>query len=135
MSLRRRTSGRGRRREGATMVEMALVLPVFLLLTLAVIEIGWMAYVRQAMNLATREGVRAMAVRDLSNEDAEAYARNYLNSLPRYDFEFTVTNVGNSDTVGMAIRLPANQVSLAGLKMFSLGDLNATSEMVRETSY
>ncbi len=117
------------------MVEMALVLPVFLLLTLAVIEIGWMAYVRQAMNLATREGVRAMAVRDLSNEDAEAYARNYLNSLPRYDFEFTVTNVGNSDTVGMAIRLPANQVSLAGLKMFSLGDLNATSEMVRETSY
>lgn len=51
--LRRRRSSRGQ-----GMVEFALVIPVFLLLTFGIIELGWLAYANHALTNATKEGAR-----------------------------------------------------------------------------
>ena len=43
---------------GQGIVEFALVLPIFLLLTLGTIELGWLVYSNHTLNNATREGAR-----------------------------------------------------------------------------
>ncbi|MFW6076047.1 MAG: TadE/TadG family type IV pilus assembly protein [Chloroflexota bacterium] len=47
-----------RRYTGQGLVEFAVVLPVFLLLTLGVIELGWLLYNNHTLTNATREGAR-----------------------------------------------------------------------------
>lgn len=47
-----------RRQSGATLVEMAFVMPVFLLVLLALVEFGFMFFVTLTMQYAVREGAR-----------------------------------------------------------------------------
>ena len=51
-----------RRNEGAAMVEMALVLPLFLLLVYGVIDFGRLLFTANSMATAVREGARRAAV-------------------------------------------------------------------------
>jgi hypothetical protein len=46
------------RQSGATVVEMAIVMPVFLLVLLALVEFGMMFFVTLTMQYAVREGAR-----------------------------------------------------------------------------
>jgi hypothetical protein len=50
------------RTRGTTMVEMALVLPLLLLLLFGILEFGWLIKEYLGLNQAAREGVRAAAV-------------------------------------------------------------------------
>jgi Flp pilus assembly protein TadG len=43
---------------GQGMVEFALIIPIFLLLTLGVAEAGWLMYANHTLTNATREGAR-----------------------------------------------------------------------------
>lgn len=80
--------GRGQR--GQSMAELALVLPLFLVLVFAVIEIGRAYAVKQALTIAAREGARVLvlpygaSLQYLSEGDvkaaAVARARSYLAS-------------------------------------------------------
>jgi Flp pilus assembly protein TadG len=123
-------------RRGAAMVEMALMLPVFLVLTFAIIELGWLMYVRQSMNFAAREAVRTMAVRGYTDVEAEAYAKNYLSTLANYSYSFTTSNPDNGSTVTMEIRVPVQDVSLLGGRLVPGSTImRGSAELVRETSY
>jgi Flp pilus assembly protein TadG len=57
-----------RRQSGATIVEMAIVMPVFLLVLLALVEFGLMFFVTLTMQYAVREGAR-YAITGQSNLD------------------------------------------------------------------
>jgi hypothetical protein len=71
--LRVRWLGRGRAR-GQTIVEVALVLPIFIFLLVAVIELGYWAAVNSAVHTASRE-----AARFGSTVDDSGGTPNYLN--------------------------------------------------------
>jgi Flp pilus assembly protein TadG len=59
------------RSRGQGLVEFALALPVFLLLTLGVIELGWLVYTNHTLANATREGARyAMVHGEMSGDVA-----------------------------------------------------------------
>ena len=49
-------------RHGATAIEFALTLPLFVALVAAIMEYGWMFYVRSTVIHAVRDGCRAGAV-------------------------------------------------------------------------
>jgi len=51
-----------RREDGAAMVEMAIVLPIFLLLVWGVIDFGRLLFTANSMATAVREGARQAAV-------------------------------------------------------------------------
>ena len=53
---------RRRRESGQSAVEMALMLPLLLLLIFGMLEMGWLATTRQTMDAITREATRAGTV-------------------------------------------------------------------------
>jgi Flp pilus assembly protein TadG len=53
------TKGKWKNDRGATIVEFAIVLPVFLLLIFGIIDFGLLIYNKQILTNATREGARA----------------------------------------------------------------------------
>jgi Flp pilus assembly protein TadG len=57
-----------RRDDGAAMVEMAFVLPIFLLVVWGIIDFGRLLFVSNSMATAVREGARQAAVVDLTNQ-------------------------------------------------------------------
>lgn len=82
-----------RRQRGATVVEMAIIAPVFLLILLSLIELSMMFFATLTMQYAVREGAR-YAITGQSNLDpATSNQQRYLavianiksNSLGMYD--------------------------------------------------
>lgn len=72
---------RGRRRfAGASLAEFATVLPVFMLLTLGLLEMGRGVMVRQIMVNAAREGARQAVLPGASPSDVIASIENYLDA-------------------------------------------------------
>lgn len=81
-----------RRQSGATLVEMAIIAPVFLLVLVAIIELSMMFFATLTMQYAVREGAR-FAVTGRSSESATGTQQRYAtviakikdNSLGMYD--------------------------------------------------
>jgi Flp pilus assembly protein TadG len=65
-ALRRRHSAGGRQ-DGAAAVEMALLLPVLLLILFGAIDLGRMLNMQIALSQASREGVRGLALGTSTN--------------------------------------------------------------------
>jgi Flp pilus assembly protein TadG len=62
MSTRTTSPNRRARRRGQSLVEFALVLPIFLLLIMGVIDAGRLVYMNSTLSNAAREGARTGAV-------------------------------------------------------------------------
>ena len=60
------------RRKGVALLEAALVFPLLLLLTLALIEYGWLFMKIQQTTNAARHGLRAAVVPDATTAEAHA---------------------------------------------------------------
>lgn len=58
------------RSRGQGIVEFAIVLPIFLLLTLGIIELGWLVYNNHTLASATREGARYAMVNGERSENS-----------------------------------------------------------------
>lgn len=91
-----------RRESGATVVEMAIIAPVFLLILLALIEFSMMFFATLTMQYAVREGAR-FAVTGQSSLDATPSQRTTAiiqnmknNSLGFYDKLGTVISVNGT---------------------------------------
>ena len=65
-------AGRGRRRRGLATVEMALLLPILLVLTFAAVEYGWMFFKQQQITNAAREAARLGATPNGTNATVTA---------------------------------------------------------------
>jgi Flp pilus assembly protein TadG len=92
----RRDNGRGRR--GAAMVEMAIVLPLLLLLLLGIIEWGWIFFKVSQVNQAARHGVR-VAIRPSSDEPTVREAVTTVMAgagFAKGDYAMTISPVGVS---------------------------------------
>jgi Flp pilus assembly protein TadG len=119
-------------RRGAAMVEMALVLPLFLLLVLGVIEFGRAMMIANLVTNAAREGAR-MAVLDGStntevNNAVEAFLQSSIGyGITAADIDVTITvvaaagnpnpanNVANAisrDLITVKVQIPFDKVAL-----------------------
>lgn len=70
------------RQGGATVIEMALVLPIFLLLLVGVIELSLMFFANLTMQYAVREGAR-YAITGLADADPAAKQQRYQAIIER----------------------------------------------------
>ena len=76
-------------RRGAVIVEMALVLPIFLMLVFGIIEFGRGFMVGQLVTNAAREGARRAILDDSTNADITSYIQTFMQ---------TSANVATGDT-------------------------------------
>ncbi len=79
MKLRRR-----RHENGQSVVELALTLPLLLLLICGMIEMGWMASTRLVLDNITREGVRAGIVATSSTDNTAEVVTRITEMKPDY---------------------------------------------------
>lgn len=91
------TPASGERERGAALVEMALVLPLLLMLALGVVDFGLMINQTTLISNAAREGAREAAFG--SDEDAiEARVRETASLLNQSDLTVSVTCAGADGT-------------------------------------
>jgi Flp pilus assembly protein TadG len=117
-------------RRGAAMVEMALVLPVFMMVTLGIIEFGRALWVANIVTNAAREATRAAALDGSSNASVTEAAKEFLTgslSVAGADVNVSITitpadgnpnpanecaNSNTRDLIAVEITVPFNKVAL-----------------------
>lgn len=88
--------------KGQGLVEFALILPIFLLIFVAIVDFGWVIFVKTNVNNAAREGARYYAVNEDSSE-AAAVAANYLSFLNDSSIDVSIQRVplSNNNEAGI----------------------------------
>jgi Flp pilus assembly protein TadG len=102
-------------RRGATVVEFAIVAPIFFLFLLASFEFGWLNVLRHTADNAAYEAARAAMVPGGTAADAVTKANSILSVIKARNAKVTVTpSVINTSTdhVTVAIDIPLNSNAL-----------------------
>jgi hypothetical protein len=127
---------KSRVRRAIVAVEMALVLPLLLLVLVGSIQYGAIFYLKNNMVSAAREGARRIAVLDGTSAQGLQTAQNYLAgwALP---FVFNVHSpTSTTDTdVWVEITVPCSQAApmLNAFGLVPSGDLKAKATMRKES--
>ena len=139
-------------RRGAAMVEMALVLPVFLMLVMGIIEFGRGMMVSNLVTNAAREGARMAVLDGSTNAEVQTAVRTFLqgaisSSLTTSDIGITITvtpapgnpnpanvlaNTSPRDLIAVQVALPFNKVALIPGKYLAGRTLTGNSAMRHE---
>ena len=128
-----------KKRRGASVVEFAIVAPVFILLVFGMLEYGRMVMVQQVLTNASREGARRAVLDGTTTADVEATVNGYLESGSISGATITVTpnppsGAETGDPVNVTISVPFSNVSWLPSPMY-LGatELESTTVMRRES--
>jgi hypothetical protein len=109
----RRTS-----RDGTTLVETALVLPVFLLFVLALIELGHAQMVKHVLRAACRQAARIGTTEGSSTSDVESRVINVLQTVVDADsVEVFVKDASPYDAGGTPPESGAELEALADIEL------------------
>ena len=139
-------------RRGAAMVEMALVLPLFLMLVLGIIEFGRAMMVANLVTNAAREGARMAVLDGSTNTDVNNAVVTFLQSaigqgISTADISVTITvtaaagnpnpanniaNASSRDLITIKVQLPFNKVALIPGDYFNGKQLVGQSAMRHE---
>ena len=76
MNLRTRV----RHARGAELVELALILPILLIIIAGIVDFGFMFQAFMVVNNAAREGARVRILPGYTNADATARVNNYMSA-------------------------------------------------------
>ena len=125
-----------RARSGAAAVEMALCLPVFLLVLFANVELGRGLIVQQVLVNGTRVGARACIVGGLSKPETQAVVQDYLTKNGITGVDIDVVPDPLTVEVGEPIQVLATvayeDVSYVAPKFLAQRSLSASSTMRKE---
>ncbi len=124
--MRRHVRRTQRGSRGQSLVEFALVIPIFLLLVFALIDMGRLVYINNALSEGAREGARWGSV-DLRSVDAagraavETHAKNSLAAVPNPTVNVTcldgvgglsyVTICGSGDVLVVKVESPVTMLT------------------------
>jgi Flp pilus assembly protein TadG len=126
----RKVTLRSLNRRGAAVVEMALVLPIFLMVVLGIIEFGRAMWVSNMVTNSAREGARMAILDGSSNTEVRTAVQDFLTTslgVNAADITTTITivpaegnpnpgnesaNAGSRDLITVEVSLPFDQVSL-----------------------
>lgn len=135
---RRHGAWRVQNRLGASLVEVAVVLPVLFLLIMGLFEFGRAVMAQQILTNASREGARRAILEQSTSTDVETQIADFLASSTVTPATVTVTpsdlnKVGFGDPVTVTCSVPFNQVSWLPTPWFLDGaTLSASCVMVGE---
>ena len=88
------------------MVELALILPLLLMLTFGIVEYGWMFYCSAQINLAARGGVRAAVRPAAIDSEVRAEVAQIMNQTGwQEDIHYSVTIVDMTAPVGNPVKV------------------------------
>ena len=123
-------------RRGVAAVELAIVLPLLVLILLGIIELGLVFHVRHTMLNAGREAARSLAIREATAAEAAQIAIDHLAGL-NLVFTIMVTEpdpaVPDDRTTAVEITTPVHQASAGDpLGIFGAGILQAKVTMRKE---
>jgi Flp pilus assembly protein TadG len=122
--LRSRPSRHGR--AGAALVELAIVMPILCLLTLGLMEYGWVFLKVSQVNQAARQGVRTAVRPDATTENVTAAVAAMMLQAGIKSTDYTVTytdigvEVGQPVTVHVSVNY--NKITLTGTGLVPLPD-------------
>lgn len=121
------------RRTGAVLLELALVLPIFILLLLGIMEFSSVFFVRHAMLNAAREAARSLAIQEFNAAQSEQLALDLLSGT---SLNYTVSSSGDTATGverWVQVSVPTSQAALGDpLGFFGSADLQVRVTMRRE---
>ena len=138
----RRNSAAREVRRGAIFVELAIVLPIFLLMFIGIIEFGRAVMVQQIVTNAALEGARRAIVPGATQAQVQTLVENYLanTSIDPADCTITIQSgsggsidrMNSHDPLFVQITVPYNSVSFGLGSWLGGTTLGATVEMRRE---
>lgn len=102
-------------RRGVSVVEMALVLPVFVLSILGVIEIGRAMMLTQVLENAARTGVRSAVLNDTTNAQVTTAVQNLVYSTTNVATSNVTVTVGvnGNNSASLATAEPGDTISVS----------------------
>ena len=116
----RRTRAPSKRR-GTTLVEMAVVLPVFFAFVFGIIEFGRLQLVSNMLTTACRNGARLGAAENVTTAMAKARVQEIMSAiLDTNDLTILVKDAGVFDTAGPYPNLAADYASLVDAELEDL---------------
>ncbi|XZE46193.1 TadE/TadG family type IV pilus assembly protein [Pirellulaceae bacterium SH467] len=135
---RRKKSVRSKNRDGAALVEFAVVAPLMILFTLGLIDMGRMTMVKQLLINASREGARAAT---LPGATTASVRSDVLDMLESSGVTGSVTlnptllsDAAPGTNITVTVQAEANSVSWLGNSPFMSGKiLRASTTMRRES--
>ncbi len=130
-----------RQRRGASVVEFAIVAPVFIMLVFGMIEYGRMVMVQQVITNASREGARRAIVDGATTSEIQTLVKDYLQGGAMKTTNLTIVVTPNppssaksGDPVTVRLEMPFKDVSwLPGQWFLGSQQLKAETTMRRES--
>lgn len=115
------SQGRNRDRRGTATAEMAVVLPLLVLITFGIAELGWYLHLAQVVHNAARQGARAAVRAENSNPEVVSAVQTTLSN-----------DVGLASS---AVTVQITRLTAAGDEMYQVQSLdeNEDGEPVRVT--
>jgi Flp pilus assembly protein TadG len=133
MDRKRITQSRRRPRRGVSILEFALILPIFLLLVVGLAELATVLFVRHTMLNAARDAARSLSIREVNSAGAIALAES---RLPSSSITFTVTASADGDGAvdrWVQVSTPFSEAALGDpLRILGGGDLAVRVTMRQE---
>jgi Flp pilus assembly protein TadG len=112
---------------GASAVEFALIIPVFLVLVMGVIEFGMIAYTYNASTSAARNVARQLATNRIKVSDAGGKAKETLPTWVKGSATVAVnqSNASNpsSNEFTVDIKVPASDAAISNVLIWAYGSL------------
>ena len=126
-------------RRGTTMVEAAVVFPLLVILTLALIEYGWLFINMQNTTNATRHGARMAVTPDETSGEVIAAVQAMMARTRLGDTGYTisitpsdVSSADRGDTIRVTVTVPYGSLNLTGMPLPLPENLQATVSMAKE---
>lgn len=119
-----------RDRRGATAIEFAFILPIFLLMVAGIVQFGAIFFLQNNMSSVAQDTSRRVAVGQLTATEAETYAEG---KLVNWGVSYTVAVTEPDSDVVVDISAPLSEAALIDLHGFFDGaTLRAQSTARRE---
>jgi hypothetical protein len=125
------------KRQGAAVVELAIVLPVFLVLLFGTIETCTMIFLQQSLKIAAYESTRTAIVPGSSTAEIEGAAQRILASRNIKGASVSITPSNHGDVpYGTFLRIevtaPCSLNSLSPIQFYGSQNLTGVVEMMKE---
>jgi Flp pilus assembly protein TadG len=133
----RHKNGHATKRRGVAAAELAVCLPVVVLMVLATIEACTMIFLKQSLTVASYEGVRTALVKDATSADVQAACKQVLSDR-RVDGATVTINPSNvaalqpGDRVAVTVDAPCAPNSALPVMFYKGNTLESTSTMMIE---
>ena len=113
-------------RRGAALVELAIVMPILCLLTLGLMEYGWVFMKISQVNQAARYGVRIAVRPDATTENVESAVASLMTQAGIKSSDYTVTYSDIAVAVGQPVSVHVtvnyDKITLTGTGLVPLPD-------------